>query len=32
MVSTEAIAATNGVAIVTDEGILPARTASFPLI
>ena len=32
MVSTEAIAATDSVAIVTDDGILPARTASFPLI
>ena len=32
MVSTEAIAASDGVAIVTDDGILPARTASFPLI
>ena len=32
MVSKKAIAASDGVAIVTDDGILPARTASFPLI
>ena len=32
LVSIEAIEATDGVAVVTDDGILPARTAYFPLV
>ena len=32
LISTAAIAAPDGVAVVTDHGILPARAASFPLV
>ncbi|MEL0290467.1 MAG: glycine cleavage T C-terminal barrel domain-containing protein, partial [Alphaproteobacteria bacterium] len=32
LISTAAIAAPDGVAVVTDHSILPARAASFPLV
>ena len=32
LISTDAIGALDGVAVVTNDGILPARTAQFPLV
>jgi hypothetical protein len=32
LISTAAIEAPDGVAVVTDDGILPARAAPFPLV
>ena len=32
LISTAAIAAPDGVAVITDDGILPARAAPFPLV
>lgn len=32
LISTDAIEAPDGVAVVTDDGVLPARAAPFPLV